>query len=51
MKMKLEVFNMKKFLFAFALVALLSTSSLMAQTGHAEEPNGEVTIQELPSVH
>jgi hypothetical protein len=42
---------MKKFLFAFALVALLSTSSLMAHTGHAEEGNGGATTQELPSVH
>lgn len=42
---------MKKFLFAFTLVALLSASSLMAQTGHAEEGNGDVTIKELPSVH
>lgn len=42
---------MKKFLFAFTLVALLSVPGLMAQTGHAEEGNGGVTIQELPSVH
>jgi hypothetical protein len=42
---------MKKFIFAFALVALLSLSGLLAQTGHAEEDSGAVHTQELPSVH
>jgi hypothetical protein len=51
MRMKLEVINMKKFIFAFALVVLLSVSGLMSQTGHAEEDSGGVSTQELPSVH
>jgi hypothetical protein len=42
---------MKKIIFAFALVVLLSVSGLMTHTGHAEENKGGVTTQELPSVH
>lgn len=48
--MKLEVILMKKFLFAFTIVALLASFNYSA-TGHAEDGIGGFTTQELPSVH